>query len=116
MFCGLTNLEELYLGDNQLQGVEFIFSCLKNLRHLDLEYNKIKRLPNKTLLQFDKVFGRGTARPSSKHLNLKGNPFTCDCHLRNLASWLDSTHVKFYHKVDLPLNISLCYGINNHLF
>jgi Leucine-rich repeat (LRR) protein len=42
MFCPLTALEELYLGDNQLQGVEFDFKCIKKLRHLDLEYNKIR--------------------------------------------------------------------------
>ena len=99
MFCGLAALEELYLGDNQLQGVEFDFSCLKNLTHLSLEYNKIKRIPNAILKQFDKVFGRGTRHPSAKHLNLKGNPFRCDCHLTNLASWLERTEVKFYHKV-----------------
>ena len=55
MFCQLASLEELYLGDNQLQGVEFDLGCLRNLRHLDLEYNKIRRFDNSTLRTFEKV-------------------------------------------------------------
>ena len=99
MFCPLVSLEELYLGDNQLQGVEFDIKCLRNLRHLDLEYNKIRRFPNSTLRTFEKVFGSDNSE--SKQLNLKGNAFRCDCHLKNFAQWLEETDVQFYHKEEI---------------
>ncbi len=98
MFCPLKSLEDLYLGDNQLQGVEFDFSCLKQLRHLDLQYNKIRRFPSKTLRKFDQVFGAGSSQPGAKQLSLKGNSFRCDCHLKNFAQWLNRTKTQFYHK------------------
>jgi len=99
MFCPLVALEELYLGDNQLQGVEFDIQCLRNLRHLDLEYNKIRRFPNSTLRTFDRVFGSDNSE--AKQLNLKGNAFRCDCHLKNFAHWLQETDVQFYHKEEI---------------
>ena len=55
MFCMLPALTDLYLGDNQLQVVNFSLDCLKRIKYLDLEYNKIKRFDKKTLDKFDKV-------------------------------------------------------------
>ena len=82
-----------------LQGVEFDIKCLRKLRHLDLEYNKIRRFPNSTLRQFDRVFGSEGAE--RKRLNLKGNAFRCDCHLQNFKDWLEETDVQFYHKEEI---------------
>jgi Leucine-rich repeat (LRR) protein len=44
MFCSLPTLSQLYLADNQLSDINFDLSCLKNLRHVDLQGNKIKTL------------------------------------------------------------------------
>lgn len=99
MFCALPALTDLYLGDNQLQEINFSLKCLKQLRYLDLEYNKIKRLTDRTLEKFDEVF----AHSSDKTINLKGNPFRCDCELRNLFNWLKTTKTSLFHKVNISL-------------
>ena len=44
LFCSLPNLSQLYLADNQLSDISFDLNCLKSLRHVDLQGNKIKRL------------------------------------------------------------------------
>lgn len=96
MFCGLPALTDLYLGDNQLRGVDFSLECLEKIRYLDLQYNKIKRLDDKTLRKIEKVFA---ADPDHRMLNLKGNPFHCDCYLKNFRLWLAHTNISMFHKV-----------------
>ena len=103
MFCALPSLTDLYLGDNQLQEVNFSLKCLKQLRYLDLEYNKIKRLTNRTLKKFDEAFSMS----KDKTINLKGNPFHCDCELRNLYDWLISTKTSLFHKVRKLSSVSV---------
>lgn len=97
MFCGLKSLSELYLGDNQLQGIEFSLQCLEQLSYVSLEYNKIRRLDDKTLRKLDQVFA--SDKSGRKTINLKGNPFRCDCHLDNFYDWLYHTNISFFHKV-----------------
>ena len=36
-FCGLPELKDLYLGDNQLTDIDFNINCINNLRYLDLQ-------------------------------------------------------------------------------
>ena len=57
MFCMLPALTDLYLGDNQLRVLNFSLECLKKIKYLDLEYNKIKRFDKRTLDKIDKVYG-----------------------------------------------------------
>ena len=57
MFCGLPGLKDLYLGDNQLKSIDFEFDCIKKLRYLDLQYNKMKRLDQQTMKRIDHKFG-----------------------------------------------------------
>ena len=108
MFCDLPSLRELYLGDNQLTSIEFSLDCLKQITYLDLQYNKIRRLDDKTLTKFEQLF---SLTPPSKHgrkdethrgrsINLKGNPFRCDCHLRNFYDWLAKTNISMFHRED----------------
>ncbi len=52
MFCNLPSLMDLYLGDNNLTDINFDFSCLRNLRFLDLRDNRINTLSNYTLNKF----------------------------------------------------------------
>ena len=54
MFCSLPNLSQLYLADNQLSDINFDLNCLKTLRHVDLQGNKIKRL-DKVTIQYLKI-------------------------------------------------------------
>ena len=79
----------------QLRTVNFSLDCLKQLRYLDLQYNKIQRLDDRTLDKIETVF----AADRNKTLNLKGNPFRCDCYLKNVYDWLARTKVSFFHKV-----------------
>lgn len=99
MFCDLPNLSELLLSDNQLQKIEFSLNCLKQLRYLDLQYNKIKRLDNATLHKLEKAFGG--SHNSQKVLKLNENPFVCDCHLRNFFDWMLTPAASFLRKEEL---------------
>ena len=99
LFCSLPSLTHLYLGDNQLQSVDFSLDCLKQLQYLDLEYNKIKRLSSSTLAKLDRVFLTEDPDDDSKRINLKENPFVCDCYLREFYQWLRSTDTSLIHKV-----------------
>ena len=94
MFCDLPALSDLYLGDNQLKSIEFDFECIKKLRFLDLQYNKMKRLDQKTLKQIDKTFGGRRDRK----INLIQNPWVCDCYLEPFINWVRATNTSLYQK------------------
>ena len=103
MFCQLPNLLDLHLSDNQLTDVNFSFECLKKLRYLDLEFNKIRNLNQVTLEKLQKVFGHKERGADGKmkftrQLDLHGNPFACDCHMRNFKQWLNITEVNLMNK------------------
>jgi len=94
MFCDLPELMDLHLGDNQLSDVNFSLDCIKNLRYVDLEYNKIKNLKNETLEKLDKVF-------QTRMIDLHRNPFTCDCHMIPLFNWLKVTKARLVNKREM---------------
>lgn len=98
MFCELPNLLDLHLGDNQLSDINFSLDCMKKLRYLDLEYNKIRNLPQTTLDKLDKVFGNHS---SSSQIGLHGNPYTCDCYMNPLYSWLQVTKARLVNKDEM---------------
>ncbi|XP_059082511.1 trophoblast glycoprotein-like [Tigriopus californicus] len=98
MFCAFPSLTNLHLGDNQLQDIEFSLDCLQKLRYLDLQYNKIRRLTDATLNKLDKVLKSDS---EDRAVHLKGNPFHCDCHLKNFQHWLLSTHTTLFHKDEI---------------
>lgn len=98
IFCPLKSLMDLHLSDNQLTDINFTLSCLPKLRYLDLEYNKITNLHPNTLKVIDDFF------LSSNHdrtLNIKGNPFRCDCHMSNFYHWFTQTNVKISNKNEI---------------
>ena len=94
MFCGLPGLKDLYLGDNQLKSIDFDFGCIKQLRFLDLQYNKIKRLDEHTMQQIDNKFG-GQKR---MQINLIQNPWVCDCYLKPFIDWVLTTNSTLHQK------------------
>ncbi len=65
MFCNLPMLTDLYLGDNQLRTVNFSLDCMEQLRYLDLQYNKIERLDNKTISKIKAAFDNNPDRSIS---------------------------------------------------
>merc|ERR1712223_59515 len=94
MFCGLPGLKDLYLGDNQLKSIEFDFGCIKQLRYLDLQYNKMKRLDEQTMQRIDQKFG-GIKR---MQINLIQNPWVCDCYLKPFIDWVLTTNSTLHQK------------------
>jgi len=96
-FCDLPSLSDLYLGDNQLTDLDFDFQCIKKLRMLDVQRNKIKRLDKQTMKRIDKVF----SGQNSKKVNLNYNPWECDCYLVPFVQWVKNTKTKFYRKEKL---------------
>jgi len=97
-FCGLPNLKDLYLGDNQLTDLDFNFKCIKKLRFLDVQRNKIKRLDKRTLDRIDDKFGSGSGDDGPKKLNLNWNPWECDCYLRPFVKWVKNTRARLYEE------------------
>ena len=83
MFCDLPELLDIYLGDNQLMDISFSLECLRKLRYVDLSYNKIRNLKDSTLNKIDQVFSN-----TSKKIDLRGNPFHCDCNMIGLYDWM----------------------------
>ena len=98
MFCDLPGLEQLYLGDNQLKSIDFEFDCIKKLKYLDLQYNKIKRLDEHTMKRIDKVFVQTEDGRTDKKINLIQNPWVCDCYLKPFIDWVLSTNSTLQHK------------------
>ena len=94
MFCDLPGLKDLYLGDNQLKSIEFRFDCIKKLRFLDLQYNKIKRLDGHTMKQIDNAF----ANQKGRKINLIQNPWVCDCYLKPFIEWVLTTNSSLHQK------------------
>jgi len=99
MFCELPELLDLHLGDNQLSDINFSLSCLKKLRYLDLEFNKIRNLRKDTLDKLDTVFGNKSN--SISQIDLHGNPFTCDCNMNPLYDWLKVTKARLVNKQEM---------------
>lgn len=98
MFCDLPELRELHLGDNQLTDINFSLDCLRQLRYLDLEFNKITNLRKSTLAKLDQAFAGKT---KNRRIDLHGNPYNCDCHFMPFLDWLKQTKVNLDHKEDM---------------
>ena len=95
-------MSDLYLANNQLQDINFNLECIKDLRFLDLSYNKIKRLDKTSLARIDKVFHQPHDNSDiPRKINLIGNPFVCDCYLRPVFDWLMNTTTNLYRKNDM---------------
>ncbi|EEB16641.1 Trophoblast glycoprotein precursor, putative [Pediculus humanus corporis] len=94
VFCDLPSIMDLYLGDNLLTGINFEITCLKHLRYIDLENNRIKVLSPREL----KIFDSFPERNQSLTLDLHNNPYTCECGSNELFDWLRTTKVEVRRK------------------
>ncbi|XP_063225626.1 trophoblast glycoprotein [Bacillus rossius redtenbacheri] len=94
IFCDLPGLMDLHLGDNLLPGIGFNLACLGRLRFLDLEGNRISGLSEGELAMLDSL----PARNQSVVVDLGDNPLPCDCSVRRLYTWLQTTRVQVRNK------------------
>nr|CAD7570742.1 unnamed protein product [Timema californicum] len=90
IFCDLPSLMDLHLSDNLLTGLHFNITCLEHLRFLDLESNKIAGLTKEDLEILDSF----PKREQNLVLDLRDNPFLCDCAVQELYTWLQTTKVE----------------------
>ena len=71
-------------------------------QYLDVGYNKIKRLNQKTLARIDGFFKMPHTKDDiPRKINLVGNPFVCDCNLRHMFDWLTNTNSNLRHREEL---------------
>ena len=120
IFLSLTKVELLYLQDNALHSIpgptfqnlvsmktlnisrnkitgwdDELFSTTTNLESLDSSSNLIATLHDGKLKYFNNL----------KFLNLSGNPFMCDCDLRNFRDWINDTAISL-----TDISSYTCYG------
>lgn len=102
---GLRSLKVLSLANNSIREVDRrLLVSIKNLTTLDLSFNTIGGLPGALADSFHHLthlslhYNRLTkldrihleALGNLKVLQLKGNPWRCDCHLIGLKLWLET--------------------------
>merc|ERR1719154_418673 len=91
IFCELRSLQQLYIGDNKLFDLDFKLDCMPDLVYIDLQRNSINKLSNDAMTSIDR-FVRFS--PESRlTIELRMNPFVCDCYSRKFIKWLSSTNV-----------------------
>jgi len=71
------------LNGNNITEIGIDLSCNTRLRYLDLSNNKITNLDNATRHRLSPMV-------PSFHIDLRDNPFHCDCELREFISWIDN--------------------------
>lgn len=107
IFCDLPSLMDVHLSQNNLEHLDFDISCLKHLRFIDLQYNKISNPNLRDLIAMDTL----PERNQSLMVDLTANPINCDCNIRDFFAWLASTKV---HLRNLPsLTCTEGYPRNN---
>ncbi|XP_036590057.1 leucine-rich glioma-inactivated protein 1 isoform X1 [Trichosurus vulpecula] len=82
-FTGLPHLEYLFIENNNIKSISrHSFRGLKSLIHLSLANNNLQTLPKDIFKGLD----------SLTNVDLRGNSFNCDCKLKWLVEWLDTTN------------------------
>lgn len=92
-FCSLPSLETLRLGNNHLKDIPLNFTCLKNLRTLDVGSNLIPYLSDTTLENIEHV-----KNVSHLTINLTANPFQCDCNMVRTYIWIISSPITLLNR------------------
>ncbi|XP_043477204.1 reticulon-4 receptor-like 2 isoform X1 [Leptopilina heterotoma] len=96
VFCDLSNLWDLHLGDNQLTALHFNLSCLHNLRFLDLQRNRFAKVLERDLHTLD-TFAKHN---QSVTVDFALNPFECNCKLNPFIKWFNKTKISVRNKED----------------
>lgn len=97
VFCDLPQLQDLHLGDNNLNELNFNVMCLHHLRFLDLERNRFETLRARDMEALEMV-ENAAGRSAALTIDLSLNPFSCDCMTYQFVKWLQSTNVTVRRK------------------
>uniref|UniRef100_A0A8C5U8W3 Leucine rich repeat LGI family member 3 n=1 Tax=Malurus cyaneus samueli TaxID=2593467 RepID=A0A8C5U8W3_9PASS len=82
-FAGLSHLQYLFIENNDIQTLsKGTFRGLKSLTHLSLANNNLQTLPRDLFKPLDIL----------SDLDLRGNTLACDCKIKWLVEWLESTN------------------------
>ncbi|XP_069773881.1 leucine-rich repeat LGI family member 3 isoform X2 [Narcine bancroftii] len=82
-FNGLSHLQYLFIENNNIQRLsKYTFRGLKSLNHLSLGNNNLQTLPRDLFKNLHVL----------THLDLRGNAFHCDCKMKWLIEWLQTTN------------------------
>ncbi|NWQ60405.1 LGI3 protein, partial [Neopipo cinnamomea] len=82
-FAGLSHLQYLFIENNDIQALsKGTFRGLKSLTHLSLANNNLQTLPRDLFKPLDIL----------SDLDLRGNTLACDCKIKWLVEWLESTN------------------------
>ncbi|RMB90948.1 hypothetical protein DUI87_32546 [Hirundo rustica rustica] len=82
-FAGLSHLQYLFIENNDIQALsKATFRGLKSLTHLSLANNNLQTLPRDLFKPLDIL----------SDLDLRGNTLACDCKIKWLVEWLESTN------------------------
>uniref|UniRef100_A0A8C9MRD9 Leucine rich repeat LGI family member 3 n=4 Tax=Passeroidea TaxID=175121 RepID=A0A8C9MRD9_SERCA len=82
-FAGLSHLQYLFIENNDIQALsKATFRGLKSLTHLSLANNNLQTLPRDLFKPLDIL----------SDLDLRGNSLACDCKIKWLVEWLESTN------------------------
>ena len=100
MFCPLPSLQRLHLSNNFLTDFALDVTCLKDLNLVDMSYNFITSLSNKSLALIE-------SGPPNYHINLTMNSFRCDCNLIDFFLW---TKAEKGVRVDSVEKLQCVYG------
>uniref|UniRef100_A0A8C3BZ13 Leucine rich repeat LGI family member 3 n=1 Tax=Cairina moschata TaxID=8855 RepID=A0A8C3BZ13_CAIMO len=82
-FAGLPHLQYLFIENNDIQALsKATFRGLKSLTHLSLANNNLQTLPRDLFKPLDIL----------SDLDLRGNALACDCKIKWLVEWMESTN------------------------
>lgn len=88
-----TKLETIHMSLNNMQQITFEISHLRDLKILDMRYNSIETLNAFSRDSLDKLYNlqeqihQPAAETSSLVVDLRGNPFSCDCRSMEFLKW-----------------------------
>lgn len=100
VFCELSSLRDLHLGDNLLKDIGFDVKCLKHLRFLDFRRNRFEYVIDRDLKLLDDLELEPN-RTTNLIVDFELNPFLCDCRISSLNRWMQTTPVTVRNKEKL---------------
>lgn len=115
-FLSAKRLQRLILSHNKFISIPINLSSFRDLNHLDLSYNEINYIENESLksnslefidLSYNKLeyVQRSDFGTQVNFVELDGNPWKCDCHLRDFVKFQKETLISKSLQCYTPLSL-----------